>query len=111
MNRCVNCGEPLAPGAQFCSKCGTPVAAPPQVVTTPPAAPPSRPPIAATTSTTSTAAPPKRSTWWIVPAVIVGLVLLAWLLLVGLPFGGDKKEVVATATTETIAEGTVQTPP
>jgi hypothetical protein len=37
--------------------------------------------------------------------VIVGLVLIAWLLLAGLPFGGERR-TVTTATTETIAEGT-----
>jgi len=56
-------------------------------------------------------APARRSTWWIVPVVIVGLILVAWLLLAGLPFGGDDKRVVATATTETIAEGTVTARP
>ena len=52
----------------------------------------------------------RRSTWWIVPLVIVGLVLVAWLLLVGLPFGREKR-VVATATTETIAEATATAQP
>jgi len=52
----------------------------------------------------------RRSTWWIVPAVIVGLVVIAWLLLAGLPFGREKT-IVATETAETIAEGTVDRPP
>ena len=77
---CANCGAPLAPDAQFCSKCGKPITQ------------------------------PRRSTWWIVPAVIVGLVVIAWLLLAGLPFGREKR-IVATATTETIVEGTVDTQP
>ncbi len=55
-------------------------------------------------------AQPRRSTWWIVPAVIVGLIVIAWLLLAGLPFGREKT-VVATETAETIAEGTVERPP
>lgn len=45
--------------------------------------------------------------WWVVPLVIVGLVVIAWLLLAGLPFG--RKDAVVTgdgAPTETIAEGT-----
>lgn len=42
--------------------------------------------------------------------MIVGLVLVAWLLLAGLPFGGEKR-VVATATTATIAEGTTTVQP
>ena len=83
----MKCGAPLAPDAQFCSRCGTPVAA--RVPVTSPA------PIPAA----------RRSTWWIVPVVIVGLVLVAWLLLAGLPFGRERR-VIATATTETIAEGT-----
>jgi hypothetical protein len=56
-------------------------------------------------------APARRSTWWIVPLLIVGLVLVGWLLLAGLPFGGEKRRVVATATTETIGEGTATAPP
>lgn len=56
------------------------------------------------------AAKPQRSTWWIVPAVIVGLIVIAWLLLAGLPFGREK-EVAATDTSETIAEGTVDAQP
>ncbi|MFL6247546.1 MAG: hypothetical protein ACJ74H_16090 [Thermoanaerobaculia bacterium] len=55
-------------------------------------------------------APARRSTWWIVPVVIVGLVLVAWLLLAGLPFGGEKR-VATTATTETRAEGTATVRP
>lgn len=55
----------------------------------------------------------KRSTWWILPLVIVGLVVVAWLLLVGLPFGGgdERRTVEQTATTETIAEGTAASRP
>lgn len=45
------------------------------------------------------------------PLVIVGLVLVAWLLLVGLPFGGEKPAVVARPATETIAEGTTTSQP
>jgi hypothetical protein len=59
----------------------------------------------------ATIPPARRSTWWIVPVVIVGLIILAWLLLAGLPFAGDDKRVVATATTETIAEGTTTARP
>jgi hypothetical protein len=59
----------------------------------------------------ATAPPARRSTWWIVPLVIVGLIVVAWLLLAGLPFGGEDKRVVATSTTETIAEGTATVRP
>lgn len=75
----------------------------------PPVAQPTPYPVS-TTSAPPPLQPARRSTWWIVPAVIVGLVLVAWLLLAGLPFGGEKR-VVATATTETIAEGPVGTRP
>lgn len=124
MNYCVKCGAPLTPEAQFCSKCGTPapVEAPvtPPPVVPPPVAQVAQPPVAQPTPArtpvippTTTAIPPatsaKRSTWWIVPLVIIGLVLVAWLLLAGLPFGGEKR-VVTTATTETIAEGSTTAP-
>lgn len=88
MAQCANCGAPLTPDAQFCSKCGTPVAGRPVTATT----------------------RPQRSTWWIVPSVIVGLVVIAWLVLAGLPFGREQR-VVTTETTETIAEGTTYAPP
>ena len=42
--------------------------------------------------------------------MIVGLVVIAWLLLAGLPFGREK-HVVSTETSETIAEGTVDAQP
>ena len=95
MSLCANCGTPLAPNAQFCSHCGTPAVA--VVPTSAPAPAPQT-------------VQPKRSTWWIVPLVIVGLVLVAWLLLIGLPFGREK-EVVARPATETIAEGTATAQP
>lgn len=89
MTLCANCGAPLAPDARFCSKCATPVATPGP----------------ASYGATVPAAQARRSTWWIVPLVIVVLVVITWLVVAGLPFGGEKR-VVATATTETIAEGT-----
>jgi cytoskeletal protein RodZ len=49
--------------------------------------------------------------WWIAPAVVVGLVLLAWLVMSGMPFGRDEEKPRATATaTETIAEGPADPP-
>ena len=70
------------------------------------------PPASGAPYVTTTAAPAaKRSTWWIVPLVIVGLVLVAWLLLAGLPFRREEPRVQATATTETVAEGTAATQP
>lgn len=53
--------------------------------------------------------------WWIVPAIIVGLVLLAFLALMGLPFTRDEGErrAIAVDETETIGEAparSTQTP-
>jgi len=95
MSTCTTCGTPLAADARFCPKCGTAVvaAAPPRVPYTP--APPPLPANAA-----------GRGAWWIVPLIVVGIVLIAWLLLAGLPFRRDEKRVVAAPATETIAEGT-----
>jgi hypothetical protein len=115
MSHCTNCGAPLAPDARFCPKCGTavavaPVAAPPPEAPVPqsyipPAAPgrvaytPAPPPVAQNTA--------GRGAWWIVPLIIIAIVLIAWLLLAGLPFGRrDQKKVVTAPATETIAEGT-----
>jgi hypothetical protein len=108
MAHCAKCGALLAPGAQFCSKCGTAVTVAPVEVATPVTpGPVPRTPLPQATAATASTAPPKRSTWWIVPLVIVGLVFVAWLLLAGLPFGGrEDRRIAATATTETIAEGT-----
>jgi hypothetical protein len=102
MAQCANCGAPLDPDAQFCSKCGKPVVSLAPVVTTPPQPVVTERAYAATVPVTQA----RRSTWWIVPAVIVGLVVIAWLLLAGLPFGREKT-IVANETSETIAEGTV----
>jgi hypothetical protein len=47
-----------------------------------------------------------RGRWWIAPAIVVGLVLIAWLVLAGLPFGREEpKPRAATPATETVAEG------
>lgn len=97
MSLCATCGTPLAPDARFCSKCATPVATPGPLQPTPPVAP--------AVGATVPAAQARRSTWWIVPLVIVVLIVIAWLVVAGLPFG-DEKRVVTTSTTETIAEGT-----
>jgi zinc-ribbon domain len=93
---CAKCGSELTPGAAFCSKCGTPVtvAAPPRVP------PPARPPAS------SGEVPARRSGWWIAPLVVVGLVVLAFALLMILPLDRDKPRVAAKVpATETIAEG------
>jgi type IV secretory pathway VirB10-like protein len=96
MTQCANCGAPLTPDAQFCSKCGKPAVLPGAA---------ERP-----HTNTVPIARQRRSTWWIVPAVIVGLIVIAWLVLAGLPFGREKS-IVTTETSETIAEATVATPP
>ncbi|MFP5245976.1 MAG: zinc-ribbon domain-containing protein [Thermoanaerobaculia bacterium] len=92
MLTCRKCGKTLEPDVQFCPRCGTPVAA----------APPTQP---------GTQPRPGRGTWWIVPLVIVGLVVIAWLLLAGLPFGREERRVTQRAETETIAEGTAPPAP
>lgn len=52
---------------------------------------------------------PRRNLWWIVPVVVVVLALVAWLLFSRSP-SEREVPVVETATMETIAEGTVNTP-
>ena len=105
MNYCANCAAPLPASADFCPKCGKslrmPVAAP--AAEGAPAAPP---PVPTTTTTNPAATPRRHAPWWVVPLVIVGLVLIAFLVLMGLPFGGrDKDRPSSTAAkTETIAE-------
>jgi hypothetical protein len=112
MTYCVKCGAPLDPGAQFCSKCGTAVAAPPPPapsVVAPPPPPPATPhPTVVPPPAARPATPPpsRRSTWWIVPLVIVGLVLVAWLLLAGLPFGREERRVETRPAVDTVEEGT-----
>lgn len=125
---CQRCGTPAAAVPPVDATPEAPVIPPPTPVPPPPpvaAAPPAevpRPAAAPTPVPTATAAPgpkigpgvsytpiqpTKRSTWWIVPLVIVGIVIVAWLLLAGLPFGGDEEvRAVDTRATETIAEGT-----
>lgn len=101
---CKKCGAQLAPDAQFCPRCGTAVAAaapavPPPAAASPAAASPVTPTIPARVER-------KRGAWWIVPLVIVGLVIIAWLLLAGLPFGREGDRRADTPAVETIAEGT-----
>lgn len=50
-------------------------------------------------------APRQSRGWWVAPAVVVGLVLIAWLVLAVLPFNRDDDRP-ATPATETIAEAT-----
>ncbi|HVG22707.1 MAG TPA: hypothetical protein VND45_01015 [Thermoanaerobaculia bacterium] len=43
--------------------------------------------------------------WWIAPAVVVGLVLIGWLVMLGMPFGRDEgKPKPAAVPTDTVAE-------
>jgi hypothetical protein len=108
MLHCANCGAPLAHDAQFCPRCGHAVAKPPsRFPAAQPAAPPpvtpATPPVA---PTEVVHARPGRVPWWIVPLVIVGIVVIAWLLMAGLPFGGDETPRVAERpAAETIGEG------
>lgn len=103
---CRKCSAELPADAQFCPRCGT--------AATFAAPPPPPPPAAANVGRASArqAAPraeaPARSRWWIAPAVVVGLVLIAWLVLAGLPFGGEEPKPGAAEPTETIAEAEPQ---
>lgn len=106
MNYCANCAAPLPPSADFCPKCGKSLrmAVAPPVAAGEPVAPP---PVHTTTTTNPAAKPARRTPWWVVPLVIVGLVIVAFFVLMGLPFGGrDADRPASTAArTETIAEG------
>jgi hypothetical protein len=101
MKFCRKCGAELPGDALFCSKCGMAVSA----------APPPPPPAASAPRSTANAASKqeRRGAWWIAPAAVVGLVILAWLLLVGLPVRREEAASRATtASTETIAEAEPQ---
>jgi hypothetical protein len=64
----------------------------PRVTAPPPAAPPP--------------AHPKTRVWWIIPLTLLVLGGVTWLLLAGLPFGGEDRPATTRPATETIAEGT-----
>lgn len=124
---CKKCGTALPSDAAFCPRCGTPVTATPAAPPSPPShsAPPPVVPVTDATQPrfTARAIPPSSSTaapvarkrqtpWWIVPAVIIGLLLLAWLVIAGLPFGRDEAPAIEARTeTETIAEGRTEREP
>lgn len=100
MGFCRKCGSQLPEDAEFCSRCGTPVA-----IAVPPPSPPLSPSARSPHPQQQTSPQPKRrAPWWIAPAAVVGLVLLAWLLLAGLPFGREEPRPAARPETETIAE-------
>jgi hypothetical protein len=133
MNTCTKCGTQLPGDAQFCPRCGTPVAALPPQPTPPPVEPvpvvapppppvtpayvppppqqaaPQPPRMSARTLPPEAAIPPAKVRnargWWIVPLVVVGLVLIGWLLLAGLPFGGEDRTIVKKEAPVPIAEG------
>jgi hypothetical protein len=123
MVSCTNCGATLPPDAAFCPRCGHAVATATRVAATParvaptPAPPPASPPRVAVPASTPPsqhvpAAARHRAPWWLVPAVIVGIIAIAWLVLAGLPFGGDRERDIATVPeTETIAEGSTTRDP
>lgn len=51
-------------------------------------------------------AQPKSRPWWIIPLALVAIGGVIWLLLAGLPFGGEDKPPAEPAAVETVAEGT-----
>lgn len=124
MNHCATCGAPLPAASQFCPRCGADLRQPTAIVPPAPAVPPPTPTRAAAPAparvpvtpthepsyANPTHVPPqpaKGSHWWIVPLVIIGVVVIAFLLLMGLPFGGrdEVKPRASAPVTETIAEG------
>lgn len=46
----------------------------------------------------------KGGGWWIAPALVVGAVVIAWLVLAGMPFGG-REEPATAPVVDTVAEG------
>jgi zinc-ribbon domain len=103
---CRKCGTELPPDAQFCSKCGTstvlgaPTVPPPSSSSTPGVPRPAARPVQS-----AQPVPGRSSRWWIGPAIVVGLVVLAWLFIAGMPFGRDEPTPRAVAPqTDTIAE-------
>jgi hypothetical protein len=56
---------------------------------------------------------PHAKPWWIVPLVIIGVVVITFLLLMGMPLGGRDESAPrpAAVPTETIAEGSPVPPP
>ena len=82
VNDCAKCGSPLPPGSEFCSRCGASVRAAGPVP-----------------------APAPRNRWWIVPSILIGVVVLGWLFLRGMPFGTSEAPPERPRV-ETIAEGT-----
>jgi len=89
MTYCSKCGAPVAPGAEYCARCGTPVgaAAPAAAVPQPPAARPRR-----------------SAPWWIVPAALVGLVVIVWAVLAGMPFRRETPQPRVSPPVETVGE-------
>lgn len=136
MSTCANCGTALPPEAAFCPRCGTAVAASgagsrppagsdnaaagaaataasPRHVAPPPRPATVPPPTRSAAAAGPHAAPPAREKkgrgWWIVPLAIIAIIIVAWLVLAGFPFGGDDTNVVRPSTT--IAEGTAPRAP
>ena len=78
---CAACGTGVPAGAQFCPQCGTKVMAP----VTPPVLPP--PPVDAPASRRRSAG--YGPMVW-VPIALIGIALLGWAVLAGLPFRGPR---------------------
>ena len=70
---------------------------------------PAQPPESAPASSGAIPSRERGSRWWIVPAVLVGLVVLAWLVVAGMPFGTSDKPP-ATPQVDTVAEAPASAP-
>ena len=112
---CSRCGSEMAPAAQFCPRCGSPAVSvtphpvpPAPVIVTPDPLPPPVPAPAPVRSAVPEERP-KRSTFFIwVPIALVGLALLAWAVLSGLPFSDEPRQQ-APRPVEVVSERQVTT--
>ena len=90
---CSKCGNNIPQGAQFCPNCGqsvvpVPVVTKPAVTKPPVVAPPRTVPPASTATPVHTQ--PRNSKSWIwVPVAMIGLIVILWAVLAGMPFGGN----------------------
>lgn len=99
---CTGCGALILEGHAFCTKCGNPAGAPPQVSTpasgahagdfaAPAQAPYTQPPFVAPVQ------PPRRKTWWLVTLIILAVLAAAIFALAGVSLIGWVLYIVIVA--------------